>query len=343
MQEGQMARNHPDWKPDLLRMHREEIGLTLEDTGEKLREIAERHGFNIAANFQTIWGHEKGSVYPGPHYRRAYCRLYRRNEAQLGFRKALPGEDAPVESVPALASTERKLPDQPDAVRQALGSIREGTADVDCELLRSRVINAWRHGAAASSTDGPIVVLVGGYAGSGKSEFAKFLGQLTSWPILDKDSLTRPLVDQLLVALGGEAHDRSSELYRNKVRPFEYRCLMEAAWDNLNCGISTILDAPFISEFAQAEWMQRFQNRCRSKRVSVAPIWVECDPDSMREYIEFRGAARDAWKMEAWDDYVSGLDLKMRPQGPHFVVDNRLGAAVALVDEARDVLSGGGL
>ncbi len=89
--------------------------------------------------------------------------------------------------------------------------------------------------------------------------------------------------------------------------------------------------------------MQRFQNRCRSKRVSVATIWVECDPESMREYIEFRGAARDAWKMEAWDEYVAGLDLKMRPQGPHFVVDNRLGAAVALVDEARDVLSGGGL
>ncbi|MEU0124417.1 AAA family ATPase [Streptomyces albidoflavus] len=338
-----MARNRPDWKPDLLRMHREEIGLTLEDTGEKLREIAERHGFNIAANFQTIWGHEKGSVYPGPHYRRAYCRLYHRNEAQLGFRKALPGEDAPVESVPAPASAVRKLPDQPDAVRQALSSIREGTNDVDSELLRTRVLNAWRHGAAASRTEGPVVILVGGYAGSGKSEFAKFLGGLTSWPILDKDSLTRPLVDQLLVALGGEAHDRSSELYREKVRPFEYRCLLEAAWDNLDCGISTILDAPFIAEFAQADWMQRFQNRCRSKRVSVAPIWVECDPESMREYIEFRGAARDAWKMEAWDEYVSGLDLQMRPQGPHFVVDNRLGAAVALVDEARDVLSGGGL
>ncbi|MET9126367.1 AAA family ATPase [Streptomyces sp. NPDC004528] len=338
-----MARKHPDWKPDLLRMHREEIGLTLEDTGEKLREIAERHGFNIAANFQTIWGHEKGSVYPGPHYRRAYCRLYRRNEAQLGFRKALPGEDAPVESVPAPASAERKLPDQPDAVRKALSSIREGTDDVDSEALRNRVVNAWSRHTVGASTDGPTVILVGGYAGSGKSEFAKFLGGLTGWPILDKDSLTRPLVDQLLVSLGGEAHDRSSELYRQRVRPLEYRCLMEAAWDNLDCGISAILDAPFIAEFGQSEWMQRFQNRCRSKRVSVATIWVGCDLESMREYIEFRGAARDAWKMEAWEEYASGLDLKFRPQGPHFVVDNSLGAAVALVDEARDVLSGGGL
>ena len=338
-----MARKHPDWNPDLLRKHREEIGLTLEDTGEKLREIAERHGFNIAANFQTIWGHEKGTVYPGPHYRRAYCRLYHRNEAQLGFRRALPGEDAPLESVAVSTPTHIKLPDQPHAVRQALSSIREGTQDVDSETLLNRMMDAWQRRTSGGSLDGPSVILVGGFAGSGKSEFAKFLGGLTGWPILDKDSLTRPLVDQLLIALGGEAHDRSSELYREKVRPLEYRCLMEAAWDNVDCGISTILDAPFISEFSQAEWMQRFHNRCRSKRVSVATIWVECDPESMREYIEFRGAARDAWKMQEWDDYIAGLDLTMRPQGPHFVVDNRLGAAVALVDEAKDVLSGGGL
>ncbi|GHH24374.1 AAA family ATPase [Streptomyces rubradiris] len=338
-----MARKHPDWNPDLLRQHREEIELPLEETREKLREIAERHGFNIAANFQTIWGHEKGSVYPGPHYRRAYCRLYRRNEAQLGFRRALPGEDAPMESVPVPAPRNPALPDQPQAVRQALSSIREGTQNVDSGTLISRVMDAWKRRTTGGSLDGPSVVLVGGFAGSGKSEFAKFLGGLTGWPILGKESLTRPLVDQLLVALDGEANDRSSDLYREKVRPLEYRCLMEAAWDNVDCGISTILDAPFISEFSQAEWMQRFHNRCRSKRVSVATIWVECDPESMREYIEFRGAARDAWKVQAWDEYVADLDLTLRPQGPHFVVDNRLGAAVALVDEARDVLSGGGL
>ncbi|MFI2347152.1 AAA family ATPase [Streptomyces sp. NPDC019443] len=246
-----------------------------------------------------------------------------------------------MESVPA--AIDRSLPDQSQAVRQALSSIREGTADADGEALRDRVVDAWRRRTTGGSMDGPSVVLVGGFAGSGKSEFAKFLGGLTGWPILDKDSLTRPLVDQLLVALGGEAHDRSSALYREKVRPLEYRCLMEAAWDNVDCGISTILDAPFISEFSQAEWMQRFQNRCRSKRVSVATIWVVCDPESMREYIEFRGAARDAWKMESWDEYIATVDLELRPQGPHFVVDNRLGAAVAMVDEARDVLSGGDL
>ncbi|MFI1828344.1 ATP-binding protein [Streptomyces sp. NPDC020412] len=210
-----------------------------------------------------------------------------------------------MESVPVPAPRNQVLPDQPQAVRAALSSIREGTQDVDSGILINRVMEAWRRRTTGGSLDGPSVVLVGGFAGSGKSEFAKFLGGLTGWPILDKGSLTRPLVDQLLIALGGEAHDRSSELYREKVRPLEYRC--------------------------------------RSKRVSVATIWVECDQDSMREYLEFRGAARDAWKLQAWDEYVAGLDMTLRPQGPHFVVDNRLGVAVALVDEAKDILSGGGL
>ncbi len=333
-----MSRQHPDWNWETLRKVRESHGLTLEEVGEKLQEIGERHALTVAANFQTIWAHEKGKSYPGPHYRRAYRLLYRLGEAELGFRRALPGEDAPMPTAaPAVVS------DQSAAIREALDSIRGGTDGIDSAGLRDRVVQAWRQRTGADGSGTPTVLLVGGFAGSGKSEFAKFLGSLTGWPILDKDSLTRPLVDQLLVALGGEANDRSSDLYREKIRPLEYRCLMEAAWDNLDCGISTILDAPFIAEFSQADWMQRFHNRCKSKRVSVAAIWVECDPDSMREYIEFRGAPRDMWKMEAWEEYLSTLNLEMRPQGPHFVVDNRLGAAIAAADQARDVLSGGAL
>ncbi|MGY0461450.1 AAA family ATPase [Kitasatospora sp. cg17-2] len=333
-----MARQRPEWNPATLKKIRESHDLTLEEVGEKLREIGERHRLNLAANFQTIWAHENGTSYPRPDYRRAYCLLYHLKEPELGFRRALPGE---VTTVPTQRAADTVL-DLTETIREALGSIHEGTAGVNADAFRSRVIDEWRR-RTSDDTSGPMVLLVGGYAGSGKSEFAKFLGRLTGWPILDKDSLTRPLVDQLLMALGGEANDRSSDLYREKIRPLEYRCLMEAAWDNIDCGTSVVLDAPFIAEFSQAEWMQRFYNRCRAKRATVAAIWVECDPGSMREYIEFRGAARDAWKMESWDEYVAAIDLKLRPQGPHFVVDNRLGAAIAAADQARDVLSGGGL
>ncbi|MFF7202048.1 AAA family ATPase [Streptomyces sp. NPDC008141] len=330
-------------KTNLLRQHREEFELTLEEAGEKLREIAERHKLNVAANFQTLWSHENGT-HPNVHYRRAYCILYHRTEAELGLRPALPGEEPPVTVVSA-QRLERTHSEPAEAVKKALGSIHAGTDDVNADALRERVVNAWRRRTSMPGVeeDGPSVVLVGGFAGSGKSEFAKFLGGVTGWTILDKDTLTRRLVGQLLIALGGEAHDRSSDLYREKVRPLEYHCLIEVAKENIRSGVSVILDAPFIAEFNQAEWMQRFQNFCRPRHVSLSTVWVDCDQESMREYIEFRGAARDMWKMEAWDDYLSTLDLKMRPRGPHFVVDNRLGSAITLVDEARDVLSGGGL
>ncbi|MFD5436612.1 AAA family ATPase [Kitasatospora sp. NPDC127067] len=334
-----MARQRPGWNPAILKQVRESHDLTLEEVGEKLREIGDRHKFNLAANFQTVWAHEAGSSFPRPDYRRAYCLLYRMNEAELGFRRPLPGE---VTTVPNQRPAAESVPNLDQAIREALGSIREGADSVDADAFRSRVINEWNRRNGGDNS-GPMVLLVGGYAGSGKSEFAKFIGRLTGWPVLDKDSLTRPLVDQLLMALGGKVNDRSSELYREKVRPLEYRCLMEAAWDNVDCGTSVILDAPFLAEFSQADWMQRFYNRCKAKRATVAALWVECDPDSMREYIEFRGAARDIWKMESWEEYLATIDLKLRPQGPHFVVDNRLGAAIAAADQARDVLSGGGL
>ncbi|GAB3159842.1 hypothetical protein GCM10027161_67180 [Microbispora hainanensis] len=73
--------------PSRLREHREAHGLTLEAAGDRLRETARRHGLAVpAANFQTLWGHEHGSIYPGPHYRRAYCLMYQATEPDLGFR-----------------------------------------------------------------------------------------------------------------------------------------------------------------------------------------------------------------------------------------------------------------
>ncbi|MFI9556132.1 AAA family ATPase [Nonomuraea endophytica] len=204
-------------------------------------------------------------------------------------------------------------------------------------LLRSRVVDAWRrrHGGGSPR---PILVLVGGYAGSGKTEFSRFLSDITGWAFLDKDSLTRPIVERLLVTLGGDPHDRHTDLYLKEVRPFEYRCLMETAWDNLHVGTSAILSAPFIAELKDEAWFTRLENKCAAKGIDVAAIWVRCDPDSMREYIEFRGAARDAWKLDNWEQYAAGLDTDTSPPTAHLTVDNRLGSAISLADQTREAL-----
>ena len=338
LEKGQrVGKNRAGWRPDKLRDQREAHGLTLETAGERLREVAEQARLKgiPAANPQTLWQHEQGEVYPGPHYRRAYCLLYRATEPDLGFRAALPGEESAFGLTPAA--------DQINgahvlAVERAVHRIAPGSQDANNVVLQQRIIDAWKRRHTGGDPHRPVLVLVGGYAGSGKTELARFIVQLTGWPLLDKDPLTRPLVERLLTALGGDANDRHTELYRDKVRSVEYDCLMQSAMANINCGISTVLTAPFIAEMTNTSWMQRLSNRCSALGVDVFPLWVRCDAESMREYITFRSAARDAWKLQRWEEYAATIDLELRPAVPHLVVDNRMGAAVSLADQARQAI-----
>lgn len=201
--------------------------------------------------------------------------------------------------------------------------------------LERRVLDAYQQTRRASNRLS--LTLVGGFAGSGKSEFARFLSAVTGWTILDKDTLTRALVEQLLLAHGGDINDRHTPLYQEKVRPYEYRCLLDAAMENLKAGVSTVLTAPFLKEFADEAWLRRVQNRCAALQAAFTVVWVKCDVESMYDYISFRGAARDTWKLNNWDEYLATIDPDFEPQFPHYTVDNRLNAAVALADQAREI------
>lgn len=205
------------------------------------------------------------------------------------------------------------------------------------EELQQRVLSAYQRSREAGE---PLsLTLVGGFAGSGKSEFARFLSAITGWTILDKDTLTRALAEQLLIARGGDANDRQSSLYLEHVRPYEYRCMLDSGIENLKAGVSTVLTAPFLKEFSDPNWLRRFQNRCKTFNAVFSVIWVRVDLDSMYDYISYRGAARDAWKLANWDDYIASIDPGYRPDFPHYLVDNSLNAAVALADQARDIAS----
>ncbi|NEC13191.1 AAA family ATPase [Streptomyces sp. SID8014] len=334
---GRVGKHRAGWRPDKLREQREAHGLTLETAGERLRQVAEQAKLKgiPAANPQTLWQHEQGEVYPGPHYRRAYCLLYQATEPDLGFRTALPGEETSFKLTPM---DDRLTGAHVLAVERAIHRISPGSEDAGHFTLQQRIIDAWKRRHTGGDPHRPVLILVGGYAGSGKTELARFFVQLTGWPLLDKDPLTRPLVERLLVALGGDPNDRHTELYREQVRSVEYDCLMQSAMANIKCGISTVLSAPFIAELTDAAWMQRLTNKAAALGVDVFPVWVRCDEESMREYITFRSAARDAWKLQRWDEYMSTIDLDLRPAVPHLVVDNRLGTAVSLADQARQAM-----
>ncbi|HJQ48295.1 MAG TPA: GntR family transcriptional regulator [Amycolatopsis sp.] len=183
----------------------------------------------------------------------------------------------------------------------------------------------------------PHVVLIGGYAGSGKSELGRIVARETGWPLLDKDTLTRPVVEAALEAVGLSPHDRESELYVSKIRPREYESLINAVIENLHCGTGSVVTAPFIREFNDAAWINRTEATCKDLGASVTFVWLYCDADTMHTYVRHRGAARDASKLADWDGYLAGIDLDMRPPVPHIVVDNSA-SSEPLQEQARRLI-----
>lgn len=184
----------------------------------------------------------------------------------------------------------------------------------------------------------PHVILIGGYAGSGKSELGRILARETGWPMLDKDTLTRSVVEMALEATGHSPNDRESEHYVNFIRPREYEALAAATSENVECGNSAIVTAPFIREFRDEAWISRTQSAYASLHATTTIVWVYCDEDTMRSYIRYRGAARDTNKLADWPGYLQNIDTKFRPLAPHVLIDNSVSSA-PLHDQAKNLLS----
>ena len=183
----------------------------------------------------------------------------------------------------------------------------------------------------------PHVILIGGYAGSGKTELGRILARETGWPMLDKDTLTRPVVEGALELLGKSPHDRESDTYVQSIRPREYEALIAAANENLECGNSVILTAPFIRELNDAAWINRTQAGFAALNADVNLVWVYCDVETMHTYVRRRGAARDAAKLADWDGYMAGIDIDFRPAAPYALIDNCASSA-PLQTQAKELL-----
>lgn len=183
----------------------------------------------------------------------------------------------------------------------------------------------------------PTAILIGGYAGTGKSELGRMLAHETGWSLVDKDTITRPLVEMALETMGGSPHDRESDTYLSTVRPREYEALSMTAEENIGAGASVILSAPYLKEFTDQSWLLRTRSELEAAGARVVFIWVTCDLDSMLMYLRKRGAARDAAKLSHWSEYAAGLRLDFRPGVPHVLVDNSV-SAEPLRDQAKRIV-----
>lgn len=203
----------------------------------------------------------------------------------------------------------------------------------------NRVVNYPTDGARAQvRPEVPRALIIGGYPGSGKTELGRILARLTGWPMLDKDTLTRPVVEAALEILGRSPHDRESTDYLDKIRPREYEALMSAALENIDCGNSVILTAPYIREFNDPAWVKRTEAQFEARKVAVSFVWIYCDADTMHTYMRGRGAARDATKLADWPAWLDSIDVEFRPPMPHHMLNNSA-SSTPLQEQAQDLVN----
>lgn len=112
---------------------------------------------------------------------------------------------------------------------------------------------------------------------------------------------------------GLDPSDRDSPEYKRLCRDLGYRITMDAALDNVQLGIDTIVVGPFTKEIGTPDWIEqelaRIGRSLKDTDVRVAYIYLENEA-LYHERITARQSPLDEWKLANWDAFRASLVRK---------------------------------
>ena len=163
------------------------------------------------------------------------------------------------------------------------------------------------------------LILVAGYAGSGKTRVGNDIARQLPACYLDKDTLGTPFVERLLVVLRQPPGDRDSPIYRAEIRPLEYVALTATGLEAAALGSDVVLSAPFLVQLVDQQWVADLQQQARDSKVKLQVVWVGSDHATLRRRMSQRGSVRDLAKLADWEAYIANVDVALDQQ---FAIDS---------------------
>ncbi|KUJ56884.1 AAA family ATPase [Chryseobacterium aquaticum] len=154
------------------------------------------------------------------------------------------------------------------------------------------------------------LILVTSPPASGKTYISKKLSEkLKHIVYLDKDTLI-PLSKQIFVA-AGEEYNRSSDFFEKYIRDYEYTTIVDLALEALNYDDKALINAPFTREIRSSEYINNLKVKLKDYNAKLTVIWVITEPEVIHQRMIERNSDRDVWKLENWDEYISGVDFSI--------------------------------
>ncbi|MCC6675487.1 MAG: AAA family ATPase, partial [Thermomicrobiales bacterium] len=167
----------------------------------------------------------------------------------------------------------------------ALARSGESAHDLACGFEAAAYLDL---ASAFATPIAPLLVLVSGLSGSGKSTVAAALGRCTGATVFASDAVRKELAgldpDQPAGA------EWQGGIYTGDWTARTYDRLLELANRTLDQGRSAIVDATFLDN----EQRERFVAAARERDLPAVIVWTELDDETARIRIEQRARARNS-------------------------------------------------
>ena len=165
---------------------------------------------------------------------------------------------------------------------------------------------------------GPVLYIVCGKPGVGKTTYAMGLANQYGAVLLDIDTVTEPVVKAGLELAGLENNDRDSKQYKKAFREPVYQALFDTAKQNLSIN-SVVIAGPFSQEIHDPDWDKALANLFGCK---VEVHYLQCSESTRRNRIWQRGNPRDMAKLKDWQRASEYYGERRLPACQHILINS---------------------